>query len=1390
MEGCLKLLPRNCYNTYSSVALALFVAIGVVLVGIASDYESRSSLECDPNKSFTSTLSKRKYVETQCLLKYGHEFLPSLSLNVLIVISFGLVVILSVVYGFLVKHRVDIFSNNPNTMASVGVEECQPLSRESPAAPVAYRGSYFVFMAYMIHLIVCRIIPLTIFSAFLLTSSNFPTHFECRLPHMKTTGTFHENITQATTNSSSVDCTYSMGGKKEQVAVGFITINFLADAVTLMEIVYLLWSALKRPTFHTDQEFISVYLLRKRTETILEINQELRQIIREEQSQNLFYVRDDFGGEYLSRRELDDIYINVVIQDGREPVDYFRRAFMKCRHEIYDIQLEKPPDAKVLQSTVELFQAAKAGEEPPRTVLVVGRPGIGKTLLTKKIFNQSHQDETSLFWYEKILVLIQFRSLSKGETSLQEILSQAYGLDMSSPHCDMTIYEYICKNPSNVILIFDGLDEHEFDEECLTDEKIVNSPEEMCHIFLIVKHLVNGKLLPGATVLITSRPTAEHVYKNLDFTRKVEILGFSEKQIEEYVGKFCGDDTQRSFEIWSIIKDSPELLSFCYIPVNSYIVCLTFNESIGFGGQVNGERYSNIPKTMTELYKRAIRILLFKHNSKYRNKQVPRDYLTAKLPKPLQEDLDKLKKIAKDGMEKDQLLFQFESSDKSMAGLSDSGLFNQLEDKRRSIFAFLHLTIQEFLAALYVVDDIRNVESFLWEHINKPRWHLVIQFVAGLLGDRMRELRSSENKEWEIFDFICQRFQDWMPYKRCIDKSNDKALLVIKSVWEMQEDHVMEMISSFASEDDNETFTLLQLNIAPAESTALFKFLSHIKNLKNLEIFGCDWMKINTVRELAEFLKNNHGLGSANCELIGLNVNDNIGLTGEGAKYSSHALKSDNCSKLTKLDVTANELIPEFAKYLSDALKSDNCQLTKLYLSHNDLKSEFVEYLGDALKSDNCKLTELDISKNRLSDEGAKYLSDALKSDNCKLTELDISQNHLTAEGVEYLSDALKSFNCKLTKLNVSDNKLPPGFAKYFLDACRKSDNCKLMELDVSDNGLTVEGAKYLSYALKSDNCKLSKLDVAANYNLTAEAAKYLSDALKSDNCKLTKLDVGNNNLTAEGAKYLSDALKSDNCKLTELDVSGNGLTTEGAKYLSDALKSDNCKLTNLNVIGNDLKAEGVKYLSDALKSDNCKLTKLDVGHNGLTTEDAEYLSDALKSDNCKLTKLDVSGNGLTTEGAKYLSDALTNNNCKLVELDLSDMVNGLTTEGAKYLSDALKSDNCKLTKLNLRGSGLTTEGTKYLSDALTNNNCKLIELNVSGNGLTIEGAKYLSDALKSDNCKLAKLNVTCIDSTTEGSKYLSDALKGDNCKLAKLNVTRNGLTTEGYIFKRCSEEY
>jgi GTPase SAR1 family protein len=366
-----------------------------------------------------------------------------------------------------------------------------------------------------------------------------------------------------------VDCTYLIGSKNEKVAATVITINFLFGTEAFIERAYLFWSTWKDRTLLADMEFCCVYLLRKR--------KRIRKVIkniREKAVDDTFYLHDDFGEEHLSRRKLEEIYINVIIQEGRESTWTSRRRF-KNRHETYEAHLQAPMNAITMNETADLFKPTGAGKSHPRSILVVGRPGIGKTLLTTKILHEWKQQACD-FWHGKTVILIQFRTFNQGKTSLREMLEYAVGLDMSIADFNC-LYEHLCLTPSDFVLIFDGLDELKIDHKFFA-EKSVNNPSKVEDVLQIFKQLMKGKLLPGVTVLTTSRPTAEHIYKKLSFDRKVEILGFHEKQIKEYVEKFCRNDMDKSTKLWNFIKQSPELLSLSYIPVNCYIICLTLKE--------------------------------------------------------------------------------------------------------------------------------------------------------------------------------------------------------------------------------------------------------------------------------------------------------------------------------------------------------------------------------------------------------------------------------------------------------------------------------------------------------------------------------------------------------------------------------------------------------------------------------------------------------------------------------------------------------------------------------------------------------------------------------------------------------------------------------------------
>ena len=244
-----KYLPRKSYNTFGFLFLLMYIIFGFVIIGIASHIESQATLNCDQHKNFAwlkiSHAATRSSIETHCSTEYRYEFYPySLPLHFLLIINFGIVLLFSIIYACLVKRRVESFVAPSNTMENGDENESQtqPLLSVSQAAkdPKAYQYSdgYAVFMIYVLHLIFCRLVPLTGFAVMLLTSMDFPEQFQCPWPS-KTAGISVANFTH---QQRTINCTYSMGDESEDVAIAFIIVSFVFDAAAFMELGYLLCS--------------------------------------------------------------------------------------------------------------------------------------------------------------------------------------------------------------------------------------------------------------------------------------------------------------------------------------------------------------------------------------------------------------------------------------------------------------------------------------------------------------------------------------------------------------------------------------------------------------------------------------------------------------------------------------------------------------------------------------------------------------------------------------------------------------------------------------------------------------------------------------------------------------------------------------------------------------------------------------------------------------------------------------------------------------------------------------------------------------------------------------------------------------------------------------------
>ena len=400
MQNCVGYLPQKSFNTYGIVVLTLFGFFAVVVIGISASLTFDASFHCHEE-----AISKRKEpslskdVNTKCSLEYHEKFRTNLIFSLLI-FNFGVVFVLSIIYGYLVKHRVEKFdyptrpvtTNNENDQNG----ELVPNSEQNPRDVRKCLGDFSTFFIYIIHLIVARIVPMLIF-AIIFYLSQIPDHFSCPWTadfDMERAITSNSNVTlNSSHNLTMIGCTNPVGGKSKKLVHVVAIVDCVVVALTFVELGYIAWLAINDRNFITDQAFCTVYLLRK--------HKRIRKVVNKFRGRfnpddlELFQMKDDFGEADISLRPLCDIYVNVIIQEGREHLNAYQKKF--DRHGIYQSRLKISEKVTKLTSPAEMFKPKK-GNMPrryPRTILVIGRPGIGKTMLTKKLLHQWKEKKMS-----------------------------------------------------------------------------------------------------------------------------------------------------------------------------------------------------------------------------------------------------------------------------------------------------------------------------------------------------------------------------------------------------------------------------------------------------------------------------------------------------------------------------------------------------------------------------------------------------------------------------------------------------------------------------------------------------------------------------------------------------------------------------------------------------------------------------------------------------------------------------------------------------------------------------------------------------------------------------------------------------------------------------------
>ena len=641
------------------------------------------------------------------------------------------------------------------------------------------------------------------------------------------------------------------------------------------------------------------------------------------------------------------------------------------RHEIYDVYMKIPDTSIQLKNIKDLFLPNQDTEgKDPKSILVIGRPGIGKTVLTEKIL-RDWANKVDTFYGDKIAFFFKLRWFNDNNEKMNVKTFLHLGMRCLSNEEFQSIYDTIINKPQKALLIFDGLDEFHAGNpiDCLDKSRVISDNPNLCmSVMNLFIKLVLREILIEATVVVTSRPTAANFYSRLRFDREVEIIGFTPEKTEDYVRQFCKNKNRTDLKpkIWNHIKSSSELLNLCYIPVNCSIICTTLFECLS--DPTNDTEI--LPSTLTELYETATN-----HYEEHHHKG---DKSTAK------DVLKKLRELAFNGMKKGQLVFEQELFDEQM---QKSGLLNSLSNPifpLKKQFCFIHLTIQEFLAAEHVIETYSTAEikKFISDHFESAKWHLILQFIAGLLGKKMK-----------MFDMECQSciwaFTDHFEVADGARVPDEKQLLIMKCIREVDNEEIAEEVCETTALK-NVFWLRIDGDIPPSDLAAIAFVSKHMKNFQNFELHYPFGRLSDNCQKIQELLQKRclHQLEIKAHPTVAKAVLDIL--------LESNCNLNHNHTKLTSLAIRVGT---RFTKYvdefviskLYEVLNNECCtELKQLLLS--GIRKYDVGELCDTLIKGPSKLTMLDLSHCNLTDQDIPKIVKFLKDEHCQLTSLSLGQ--------------------------------------------------------------------------------------------------------------------------------------------------------------------------------------------------------------------------------------------------------------------------------------------------------------------------------------------------------------------------------------------------------------
>ncbi|XP_025901287.1 nucleotide-binding oligomerization domain-containing protein 1 [Nothoprocta perdicaria] len=715
--------------------------------------------------------------------------------------------------------------------------------------------------------------------------------------------------------------------------------------------------------------------------------------------------------------------------------------------------------------------------EDGETIYVYGDAGIGKSIMLQKIQSlwARHELDIGAKFFFRFRCRM-FSCFKENEAMCLKDLLFKYNCYPDQDPAE--VFRHILHFPHTVLFTFDGFDEiySNFDLGSVPE---MCSPTEPIHPLVLLVNLLRGKLLKGARKILTAR-TGTEIQRNI-IRKKVLLRGFSSSNLKEYTAMFFKDEGQRTL-VLNQLEANPSLCSLCSVPLFCWIIFKCYEH---FHSVFDSHEIPDCSVTLTDVFlvmievhlNRSLKMSLLKNNTRSQ----------AETFRSRKESLLALGEIAYKGMQNS--LFIFEQEEVSSVNISEEdlqlGFLRTVQNysgcEGQSIYEFLHLTLQSFFTALFLVIEEKVSSKQLLKFFNESSSTSTTQSTCLRIPWLRKPLAGEDpfrNNEHFHFTnlFLCG----------LLSRSRQKLLrhLVLPAVIKRKRKTLFTYLGeSMKAHLKNLTRSRFpnyyQIQVQP-------NFVWMLRCLYETQSQKVSKLAAKCMR--ANYIKLTYcNAYSGDCSALAFvmhHVQKRLGLDLDNNNINDYGVK---------------ELLPCFSK------------LAVIRLSVNQITDHGVRILYEELSKYQI-VTFLGLYNNQITDVGAKYVAKLIE-ECASLEYVKIGANKITSEGGKCLAQAIQK-NKKMFEIGMWGNQVGDEGAKAFAEALR--NHPRLTNVSLAFNGITTEGGKCIAEAMQhNDSVRIFWL---IQNKITAKGVKYLSEALK-ENMAIKEVCLNGNPISREEAK-------------------------------------------------------------------------------------------------------------------------------------------------------------------------------------------------------------------------------------------------------------------------------